>query len=249
MGICYRSIGLDEVIYQPLVVGGGDADGTYRADSFICAAAVHHGVFSVCSILTVLILATGDEFMHLPQDSTGGCLSLRFLADPYTDFIGSTSHGIPSVSFPSEFPFAFRFEPTSQTDCRDLRNDMLIFETIMSAAFGLLFRTSAGIFYWVSVCFGYWHITLASDPREFPRRSPHHRASHLISLHLADCGYCSSRPGRCFRDIPSYALHLLRLLQGSLSMGLARLQRQDLGADDPLPRSVLGVPLVKCTLQ
>lgn len=40
-------VGVQEVIYQPLVVGGGDELGTYRADSFICAAAVHRGLFSV----------------------------------------------------------------------------------------------------------------------------------------------------------------------------------------------------------
>lgn len=42
-----RSIGDQEVIYQPLVVGGGDELGTYRADSFICSAAVHRGLFTV----------------------------------------------------------------------------------------------------------------------------------------------------------------------------------------------------------
>lgn len=88
----------------------------------------------------------------------------------YTDFIASDAHGISSVGFPSEFPFAFRFNETSQTDCRDLRNDMLIYDTVMSTAFGLLLRTSAALFYWVSVCFGFWHVTLASDPRSFPRK-------------------------------------------------------------------------------
>jgi hypothetical protein len=42
-----RSVGDQEVIYQPLVVGGGDELGTYRADSFICSAAVHRGLFTV----------------------------------------------------------------------------------------------------------------------------------------------------------------------------------------------------------
>ena len=46
----HRSIGPEEVIFQPLVVGGGDAEGTYRADSFICSAAVHRGLFSVSQI-------------------------------------------------------------------------------------------------------------------------------------------------------------------------------------------------------
>lgn len=41
------SVGDQEVIFQPLVVGGGDESGTYRADSFICSAAVHRGLFTV----------------------------------------------------------------------------------------------------------------------------------------------------------------------------------------------------------
>lgn len=36
-----RFIGNGEVDHVPLVVGGGDTNKTYRADSFICAAAVH----------------------------------------------------------------------------------------------------------------------------------------------------------------------------------------------------------------
>jgi hypothetical protein len=36
-----RIIGDEEIAFQPLIVGGGDANGTYRGDSFICAAAIH----------------------------------------------------------------------------------------------------------------------------------------------------------------------------------------------------------------
>lgn len=36
-----RAVGDLEVIYEPLVVGGGDSDSTYRGDSWICVAAVH----------------------------------------------------------------------------------------------------------------------------------------------------------------------------------------------------------------
>lgn len=35
-----RAVGATEVAYVPLVVGGGDADHTYRGDSWICVAAV-----------------------------------------------------------------------------------------------------------------------------------------------------------------------------------------------------------------
>jgi len=36
-----RTVGVEEPVYVPLVVGGGDQNKTYRSDSFICAAAVH----------------------------------------------------------------------------------------------------------------------------------------------------------------------------------------------------------------
>jgi hypothetical protein len=36
-----RIIGNEDIDFQPLIVGGGDASGTYRGDSFICAAAIH----------------------------------------------------------------------------------------------------------------------------------------------------------------------------------------------------------------
>ncbi len=36
-----RTIGDIAVDHVPLVVGGGDSNGTYRGDSFVCSAAVH----------------------------------------------------------------------------------------------------------------------------------------------------------------------------------------------------------------
>ena len=34
-----RTVGNEQVVFEPLIVGGGDANRTYRGDSFICAAA------------------------------------------------------------------------------------------------------------------------------------------------------------------------------------------------------------------
>ena len=36
-----RAVGAEEVVYKPLVVGGGDAERTYRGDSWVCVAATH----------------------------------------------------------------------------------------------------------------------------------------------------------------------------------------------------------------
>ena len=35
-----RTVGNQQQAYVPLIVGGGDANGTYRGDSFVCSAAV-----------------------------------------------------------------------------------------------------------------------------------------------------------------------------------------------------------------
>ena len=45
-----RTVGVEQPVYVPLVVGGGDGQKTYRSDSFVCAAAVHAYV-SPCSSL------------------------------------------------------------------------------------------------------------------------------------------------------------------------------------------------------
>jgi LCCL domain len=34
-----RTVGNEQVVFEPLIVGGGDLNRTYRGDSFICAAA------------------------------------------------------------------------------------------------------------------------------------------------------------------------------------------------------------------
>jgi hypothetical protein len=35
-----RTVGDEQIAFVPLIVGGGDANHTYRGDSFICAAAI-----------------------------------------------------------------------------------------------------------------------------------------------------------------------------------------------------------------
>lgn len=35
-----RTVGNEQIAFKPLIVGGGDSNGTYRGDSFICSAAI-----------------------------------------------------------------------------------------------------------------------------------------------------------------------------------------------------------------
>lgn len=198
------------------------------------------------------------------QNEKGGCLTVEAIGS-YTNFRNSTSNGIQSVPFNSEFPFAFRFLPSSQKDCRDLRDDILIYNTIMSTAFGLLVRASAGVFYWVrwvssfslsvvcsasvgplpdtsavvcsfpicSVCFGFWHVTLASDPRSFPRERCRKRWRTIVPdprdrINLTCTTFVFySRSSRSFRIFPTYPIFLLRFLPLRVSMGLTCIQQSD----------------------
>jgi len=115
----YRTIGNEEVIFKPLVVGGMDEEGTYRADSWICAAAIHRGLFG---------------------NQRGGCGELQFIGE-YSDFRGGKQNGVESVGFPSTFPSSFRFIDTvEQGSCKDLRNDILGFDVAMTVIFSFFIR-------------------------------------------------------------------------------------------------------------
>lgn len=51
-----RTVGDEQMLNVPLIVGGGDGNGTYRGDSFICAAAVQASVLSRSIFKYVLLI-------------------------------------------------------------------------------------------------------------------------------------------------------------------------------------------------
>ncbi|KAN0060606.1 hypothetical protein ACQY0O_007264 [Thecaphora frezii] len=142
-----RTVGGEQVNYVPLVVGGGDAQRTYRSDSFVCAAAAHAGVL---------------------DDSRGGCGSVR-LVGAFASYRGSASHGFESIGFDGTFPSSFRFEPTSEpVDCTDRRGQMYALNAIMSAFVGFVLRPRRIVWFWTLACLGFWHVNMASEPRDYP---------------------------------------------------------------------------------
>lgn len=101
-------------------------------------------------------------------DSKGGCFSIELTGD-YFGFLGSTSHSLTSIGFPSIFPLSFRFLPvTSLTHCTDFRTPVLVFNAIVTALLFLLLRPKPIVIYWSLVCIGFWHVTLFSQPRSQP---------------------------------------------------------------------------------
>jgi hypothetical protein len=137
-------IGGQEAIYTPLVIGGGNEDGDplYRADSFICQAAVHAGVVS---------------------NAVGGC-GILHLTGSATDYVASESNGIASYGFDSYFPKSYILEPTSMEECGtvDMRWPLLgvtlTFTIIIS-----LFTTSPAVFFWSLLVMIFIHVGLVSD--------------------------------------------------------------------------------------
>lgn len=146
-----RTIGNEQIIYRPLVVGGspdtseGDAL-VYRGDSFICGAAIHAGVL---------------------KDARGGCGVLSLIGEK-TRFGSSTRNGISSVGFNSSFPMSIDFNRSEQVisdsgKCRDPRWSLLILSTIFTSLFSL-FTSHPATFFGPVFIIAYWQIAMASDP-------------------------------------------------------------------------------------
>ncbi|EPQ30269.1 uncharacterized protein PFL1_02385 [Pseudozyma flocculosa PF-1] len=142
-----RTVGDEQVNYVPLVVGGGDEAKTYRSDSFVCAAAIHAGVI---------------------RESEGGAGSVR-LVGAWSGYANSTSNGIESVGFDGTFPSSFRFEATSEAvDCTDRRWRLYALDVVLSAFVGLVLRPKRMVWFWTLACLGFWHVNMASEPRDYP---------------------------------------------------------------------------------
>ncbi|GLB36014.1 putative LCCL domain containing protein [Lyophyllum shimeji] len=142
-----RTIGNEQVVFKPLIVGGGDAQQTYRGDSFICAAATQAGFIN---------------------NSKGGCASLELVGN-FTDFLATSRNGLTSAGFPTVFPLSFRFrDTTSLAHCEDRRDAALALNIIVTWILFVVLRPKPIVLYWCLVCIGYWHVSLFSQPRSSP---------------------------------------------------------------------------------
>ncbi|KAH8909110.1 hypothetical protein BR93DRAFT_911015 [Coniochaeta sp. PMI_546] len=141
-----RAVGKQEVIYQPLIVGGppqqdSDANPVYRGDSFICGAAIHAGIIS---------------------DAKGGCGVVNLIGKQ-SDFVGSKRHGIESVGFDSYFPLSYTFDRSVDCTSKDMRWSLLglsvAFTTVLS-----VFTSSPALFFFGNFIGIFWNTGLATDP-------------------------------------------------------------------------------------
>lgn len=145
-----RAIGDQIVFHETLVIGGQgethEESGIYRADSFVCASAIHAGIIS---------------------GITGGCGKLR-LHGEQTHFESSRQNGVASIGVQSNFPKSFSFVKTEEllSGCSDLRWTITIANMLFSAGFSIL--QSAPLYYfWVLFIMIYFNIAFVSDAPPF----------------------------------------------------------------------------------
>ncbi|KAH0547828.1 hypothetical protein FGG08_000085 [Glutinoglossum americanum] len=143
-----HAVGSQEIIYQPLVIGGPREGGNglardpiYRGDSFLCAAALHAGVIN---------------------NEKGGC-GVVALVGQKDNFPSTFRNGIQSVGFDSSFPLSFSFVSVPSTECNDLRWPLLAVSVIFTSILSI-FTISPAIFFGSIFPAIFFHVGLVSDP-------------------------------------------------------------------------------------
>ncbi|KAF1969368.1 hypothetical protein BU23DRAFT_557682 [Bimuria novae-zelandiae CBS 107.79] len=142
-----HAVGKKEINYRPLVIGGptdeeDSLENTYyRADSFVCGAAIHAGFIS---------------------DKSGGCGVLSFVGEK-SHYPSVNRKHMKSISFNSYFPRSFTFLEGTQSKCRDLRWPLLGVSLTFTILLSLF--TDSPVVFFPSVFLAiFFHVALASDP-------------------------------------------------------------------------------------
>lgn len=142
-------VGNQSLRYQGLVVGGPDPEDpdsmpVYRADSFICQAAIHSGIIT---------------------DANGGC-GVATLIGSHTHFPSSKANGIESTAFQGTFPRSFTFQrlSSSQATCPTDSRWPLFTVTAVALITLSIFTTSPAIFFFSTFVIMFFHVGLVSDP-------------------------------------------------------------------------------------
>lgn len=160
-----RAVGDQEIIYQSMVIGGPGSGQNpnlgpiYRADSYICAAAMHSGIVS---------------------NTNGGCGVLNLIGEQ-RNFVSSNRNGIDSIKFKSSFPRSYTFLSGIACDSEDLRWPLLGMSVAFTALFSL-FTTSVPLFFFAIFTGIFWHVGMVSDPP--PNSGAADLASQIIGRYL-----------------------------------------------------------------
>ena len=155
-----HAVGDQEINYRPLVIGGpspgsSKSHGVYRADSFICQAAIHAGVV---------------------DNHNGGCGVVR-LVGQQPEYHESRQNGLSSIAFNSSFPKSYDFVTGLSSDCaKDLRWPLLSVTLTFTVILSMC-TVSPAVFFWSTFVILFFHVGLVSDP---PINGNYARLSSLI---------------------------------------------------------------------
>ncbi|PLN77646.1 LCCL domain protein [Aspergillus taichungensis] len=148
----FYTVGNETYSYRGLVVGGpepgSDEPGVYRADSFVCQAAIHAGVIT---------------------NRVGGCGVIKLDGAAHS-FPASERNDIKSVGFPSTFPKSFSFVSLSdsQETCPQDPRWPLLGITIGAVAALWFFCTSPAVLFFSTFFMIFCQTGLVSDPPSYP---------------------------------------------------------------------------------
>ncbi|OGM44782.1 LCCL domain protein [Aspergillus bombycis] len=146
-------VGNQTYSYKGLVVGGpqpgSDDTPVYRADSFVCQAAIHAGVIT---------------------NTIGGCGVLKLEGATHS-FPASKENGISSVGFPSTFPKSFSFASlgSSQETCPNDPRWPLLAITIGALVTLWLLCRSPPVLFFSTFFMVFCQVGLVSDPPTLPQ--------------------------------------------------------------------------------
>lgn len=241
-----RAVGTEVVAYRTFVVGGPTAEeasskesyGTYRADSFVCASAIHAGLIT-------------PRF--------GGCGVLSQIGES-ANFPSSDRNGISSISFDARFPSSYTFLPgVRSSSCRDLRWHLFAVSIPFTTVLSLVspspaipfFATFAGIFF---------HVALASDPPYLT--NPYDMVSRALSRFLPAIfiahflwSYVLRRPHRLAPNVERTILYLGGLWVGALTnitldamIPINRLTGRDLEQQPGAKAALAIIVIILCVL-
>ncbi|KAJ9656409.1 hypothetical protein H2198_004987 [Neophaeococcomyces mojaviensis] len=132
-----------------MVIGGPSPSdesilAVYRGDSFICASAIHAGVFS---------------------NDDGGCGILSRQGE-HRRFSGSKRNGISSIEFLPSFPLSFSLTGAGAT-CADPQWQLFTISVVASVLISML-TVSSSVFCATIFVIVFFQVALASDPPFFP---------------------------------------------------------------------------------
>ncbi|WVR08780.1 hypothetical protein IAU60_005838 [Kwoniella sp. DSM 27419] len=144
-----RYIGNERVNGVPLLIGGGDPYGTYRADSWVCASAIHSGLVS---------------------PTLGGCVNFHAMPYPqgHSGYASSESNGLVSIAFSPFFPGAFRLSAHLASGCLDLHYIITGVNAFCLAVTTLFMRPPPALLFTILLVGGYFHLTLFVNPPHVP---------------------------------------------------------------------------------